>query len=168
MKLFPALFVLALCNQILHSQPTLSSLARDTIVAKSDFMSTTYLLNGKKLTLPVMQWFMSDYAQANDNIKVSALSTQASLAGFSIGGLFGLSGLFIYQQNERIGGDMLKIGAVGIGAGVAFQFLASAYKKRAVKSYNRAVIKSFHAQSDVHFKVELQPDGAGFRFAFVF
>jgi hypothetical protein len=57
---------------------------------------------------------------------------------------------------------------VGIGAGVAFQLLASAYKKRAVKNYNHAVIKSFHAQSDVHFKIELQPDGSGFRFAFVF
>lgn len=167
-KLCPFLFTLALCNQILHSQPTLSSLARDTIVAKSEFLSTTYLLNGKKLTLPVMQWFLSDYPESNDEIKVAALSSQASLAGFSVGGLFGLSGLFIYQQNERIGGDMLKIGAVGIGAGVAFQLLAAAYKKRAVKSYNCAVKKVFHAQGAAHFKLDLQPDGAGIRFAFVF
>ncbi|MFM9950928.1 MAG: hypothetical protein ACKV1O_23540 [Saprospiraceae bacterium] len=167
-KLFPLLFVIALCNQILHSQPTLSSLARDTIVAKSEFLSTTYLLNGKKLTLPVMQWFMSDYPEANDQIRISALSSQVSLTGLSVGGLFGLSGLFLYQQNERIGGDMLKIGAGGITLGVAFQLLASVYKKRAAKSYNRAVKKSFHAQGATNFKLELQPDGSGIRFAFVF
>ena len=167
-KIFPFLFVIGLCNQILHSQPTLSSLARDTIVAKSEFLSTTYLLNGKKLTLPVMQWFMSDYPEANDQIRISALSSQVSLTGLSVGGLFGLSGLFLYQQNERIGGDMLKIGAGGIALGVGFQLLASVYKKRAAKSYNRAVRKSFHAQGSTDFKLELQPDGSGIRFAFVF
>lgn len=167
-KLFPSLFVIALCNQVLHSQPTLSSLAGDTIVSKSEFLSTTYLLNGKKLTLPVMQWFMSDYPEANDQIRISALSSQVSLTGLSVGGLFGLSGLFLYQQNERVGGDMLKIGAGGISLGIAFQLLASAYKKRAVESYNRAVKKSFHAHGAKDFKLELQPDGAGIRFAFVF
>jgi len=167
-KLFPLMFALTLCNQILHGQPTLSSLARDTIVAKSDFMNTTYLLSGKKLTLPVMQWFMSDYPEANDYIRVAALSSQVSLTGFSVGGLFGLSGLFIYQQNERIGSDMLKLGIGGIGVGVAFQLLSSAYKKKATKSYNRAVKNFFHVQGAAQFKLEVQPDYPGIRFAFVF
>ncbi len=167
-KLHPFIFFLAFCNQIVHSQPTLSIIVKDTIVTKTAFMSTTYLLNGKKLNLPVMQWFMSDYPEANDQIRIAALSNQVSLAGFSVAGIFGLSGLFIYQQNERIGGDMLKIGIGGLGTGIVFQLLSSAYKKNAARQYNHAVKQHYHSQGAGHFKLEVQPDRAGIRFAFVF
>ncbi len=165
-KICSLTIALALCNQLLHGQPTLSTMSKDTIVARSELLSTTYLLNGKKLNLPVMQWFMSDYPEAHDNIRVSALSNQISLAGFSVGALFGFTGLLIFNQNERVGSDMLKVGAVGMGTGVAFHLISASYKRRAVRNYNRAVKKLYHASGASYFRFE--QNGLGARFAFVF
>jgi len=167
-KRYTLILALAIFHQNLQSQPTLSTLTRDTIVAKREFMSVTYLLNGKKLNLTVMQWFMSDYPTASSEIKIATLSTQTSVVGFGVGGLFGLSGLFLSPQNKDLSGDMMKIGITGIGVGIVFQLLAGNYKKRATKSYNRAIQNLYKSQGTAHFKFGTQPNGTGIGFAFVF
>lgn len=98
------------------------------------------------MTLPVMDWFMMDYPTAHDEINLALLTNQASIVGYTIGGLFGLSGLLIYQRDKALGGDLLQLGGIGIGAGITFQVFSGIFKRRAVRTYNQEIIHLYKKQ----------------------
>lgn len=149
-----AICLVLLCDTA-SGQSTYNKIVRDTIITIPGILHNTYLLDGKKMTLPVMDWFMMDYPAAHDEINLALLSNQASIAGYTIGGLFGLSGLLIYQRDKALGGDLLQLGGIGIGTGITFQVFSGIFKRRAVRTYNRAVINLYKKQGTaIHTKVQ--------------
>ncbi len=132
------LFVIVLTSKI-YGQKEPSALARDTIITVHRFPNNIYLLNGKNLTLPVMDWFMSDYPRARANIKVTLVSDQMSIVGYSVGGLFAITGLIAFRQNESLGKELLKVSFISIGSGFAFQLFGGTFKQKAVEAYNDAI-----------------------------
>lgn len=131
-----ALLFAMLPTMVINGQTTYNKIARDTIVTQKVFLGKTYLLNGKKLTLPVMQWFMSDYPTANDAIRVAVKSDQLSIVGFTVGSLFALGGTLVYNQNDELGEDLFLLSGVGLGSGMLLQLFSGAYQSKAVKGYN--------------------------------
>ena len=138
------IFVIVLTSK-LYCQKQPSALARDTIVTIKRFPTNVYLLNGKKLTLPVMDWFMSDYPKARANIKVTLVSDQMSIVGYSVGGLFAITGLIAFRQNEPLGKELLKISGISIGSGLVFQVFGGTFKQKAVQAYNNAIQEQANA-----------------------
>ena len=160
------LFIVLLFPSIyLSGQRTYRTIVRDTIVTKSVFLGKAYLLDGKKLTLPVMQWFMSDHPSAYDKIQVSGITNQLSLASLTIGGIFTLTGVLANSENESLGEDLLTIGGIGLGSGLIFQLISGSYKKGAVRAYNEE-IKLIYANQQTSLKWELSDDGIGLRLGF--
>ncbi len=140
-----AICLVLLCTTV-SGQSTYNKIVRDTIITIPGFLHNTYLLDGKKMTLPVMDWFMMDYPTAHDEINLALLTNQASIVGYTIGGLFGLSGLLIYQRDKALGGDLLQLGGIGIGAGITFQVFSGIFKRRAVRTYNQEIIHLYKKQ----------------------
>lgn len=132
-------FLFVLVVAFTTAQPTYHTIAQDTIITIPRFPRNTYLLNGKKLTLPVMRWFMEDYQLANDQVELAVLTNQLSVSGYSIGSVFLLTGFFINDQNRQVSNDIIRLGAVGIGAGILFQILSQGYEKKATRYYNAEV-----------------------------
>ncbi len=150
--LFSSLF---LCSMtILHGQQTYDKFAKDTIVTVSGFPNKIYLLGGKKLSLPVMEWFMDDYPAAHDQIRVAIFGDQLSLASYTIGGVFCLSGLLIHPQNPGLGNDLLKIGGIGLGGGVISQIWSARIQRKAVNIYNKE-IRQYYARQSVGASLSL-------------
>ena len=146
------LILISLCFTALYStvancQTTYNKIARDTIVTKPVFLGKAYLLNGKKLTLPVMEWFMSDYPSANDAIQVASTTDQLGVVAYSIGGLFALGGGLVYQQNEELGGDLLTLSGIGLGTGFLLQLVSGGYSKKAVRNYNYEIKTLYNQES---------------------
>jgi len=132
----------------LKGQPTYLALASDTIIVKkSDFGTNIYLLNGKRLNLPVMKWFMSDYPNANEEIRVANLSNKLSVVGYGFGGLLVFSGIMVYERNELAGKDLLTAGGIAIGGGLFSQLFTEVFKKRAVQEYNGAIHRVYQENS---------------------
>lgn len=131
-----------LCFSV-HSQNTLKDLAADTIIAYPQFLNTTYLLNGKVLNASVMEWFMSDYAEPYENIRISIISDQISVGSYTIGSLFLISSFLIDQDRKRVISDLHLWGAVGIGGGVIFQIVSGKFKRKAVMGYNDEIKKVY-------------------------
>jgi hypothetical protein len=131
----------------LSAQTTYNQLVRDTIITHSGFLAPTYLLNGKKLNLTVMQWFMSDYPVAYDPIRAAVVSDQLSVVSYSIGGLIAVTGLLVIQTNEGLGREMLMVGGGGLGGGLILQFLSAGYQKKAVREYNQCIRNNFEGKS---------------------
>lgn len=123
----------------LQGQSTFRSLASDTIVRHQEFLGPGYYLDGKRLNLAVMDWFMSDYPQAREQIRLAVVSDQLSVATYAVGGLFVLSGVLVRGDDVNLSNDMLKLGILSGGAGVAFQILEVTFKKNAVQKYNEGV-----------------------------
>ena len=150
---------------VINGQTTYNKIARDTIVTKNGFLGKDYLLNGKKLTLPVMQWFMSDYPTADDAIQVASRTDQLSVAGFSIGGVFALGGSLVYAQNKDLGQDMFTLAGIGLGAGFLLQLFSNAYTSKAVKGYNHE-IKTLYKNDSAHLYLIQKDIGGGVVFNF--
>ena len=157
-----ALIALCLCCQAAAGQNTYQNIVRDTIVTLRRFPANTYLLDGKKLNLSVMEWFMTDYPDAHDQINLCILTEQASVAGYSIGALFGLTGLLVNRQDPHLGNDLLQIGSIGIGSGIVFHLFSGGFKKKAVRYYNEDVRKLYKKDGN-RINVKLEPNGVGFR-----
>jgi hypothetical protein len=157
-----ALTVLLLCCKAASGQNTYQNIVRDTIVTLRAFPVNTYLLDGKKLNLSVMDWFMTDYPAAHDQINLSMLTEQVSVASYSIGALFGLTGLLVHQQDPHLGNDLLQIGSIGIGSGIVFHFFSGGFKKRAVRYYNEDVRKLYKTEGN-GVNVKLDQNGFGLR-----
>lgn len=144
----------------IKGQTTYNKIARDTIVTKNGFLGKVYLLNGKKLTLPVMEWFMSDYPTADDAIQAASRTDQFSVAGFSIGGLFALGGTLVYAQNKDLGKDMFTVSSIGLGTGFLLQLFSNGYKSKAVKGYNQE-IKTLYKNDSAHLFLIQKDIGGG-------
>lgn len=130
------LFLWLCFTTTLYAQSTYNQIASDTIVAHHTFLNSSYLLNGKKLNPSVMQWFMSDYGEAYENIRISNISEQISIGSYSIGSLFILSGFIVESQNPRISRELKLWGVLGLGSGIVFQVFSGRYRRKAVELYN--------------------------------
>lgn len=164
-KLLTLFFVLLLLSA-LQAQNTYNIIARDTIISVSAFPSRIYLLDGKKLNLSVMDFFMQDYPAAQDQIQLAMLTDQVAIVGYSIGGLFSLTGLLVHRQDPGLGNNLLKMGGIGIGTGVVFHIFTGVFKKNAVKYYNQQVRGLYNGKQKADLKVQLDPMGirVGWRF----
>lgn len=98
-----------------------------------------YYMGGRKVNLAIMEWFMHDYPAARKDIGSAIVADQLSVVGYSVGSLFTVTGLLVYEPNERLGGNLLMFGGVSLGAGILFQVVSGKYKKRAVRKYNAAL-----------------------------
>lgn len=151
-KILWLLLTLVLSGSILWGQHTYQNIIRDTIITRSEFLGNIYLLDGKELNLPVMEWLMSDFPPAYDEIRLAVLGDQLSIMGYGVGTLFALSGLFVYRQNRGLGEDLIQIGGIGIGSGLIFQFISGKFKKSAVGIYNEEV-KAYYQQKTSSYRV---------------
>lgn len=145
--------------QVASGQNMYRSIASDTIITVRSFPTNIYLLDGKKLNLPVMDFFMSDCAAAHDQLRFAMLSNQLAAAGYSIGTLFGLTGLLVNRQSPQLGGNLLQIGGVGIGTGFLFQVFSNKFKKKAVRLYNEDVRALHKVKNKAGFGVKGTPNG---------
>ncbi len=159
-----ALVIFLLFVKMTFAQSTYQSIVRDTIVTLRTFPAYTYLLDGKKLNLSVMDWFMTDYPAAHDQINLAILSEQVSVASYSIGALFGLTGLLVQRQDPHLGTDLLQIGGIGIGSGIVFSFFSGTFKKRAVRFYNEDV-RQFYQEQGNRVQIKINPNGVGIGFS---
>ncbi len=162
--------LLCLCLCVLlfgqvQAQNTYHQIARDTIIRIPGFLGSTYLLDGKRMNLSVMEWFMSDYPQAYDQIRLAVLTDQVSIVSYTIGGLFCFSGLLIQPEDMQTGGKLLRIGLGGIGGGVAFQLLSNRFQKKAVEKYNEEVYTLYKMQA-IGITVGVNSNGVGIRLGF--
>jgi tetrahydromethanopterin S-methyltransferase subunit F len=130
---------LLFCGGVLSAQLPGIEPPADTIYYRSEFLNRNYLLKGKPLTLPVMDYFMKDYPAAYNELRIAQLSDQLSVAGYSMGSLFMVGGLMFSRQDKELSNGLFRMGAAGIGAGLVFQLVAGKYKFRAVKVYNEEV-----------------------------
>lgn len=147
-------FLFFFCN-LLSAQVTKQDLASDTIIYRSTFLNRTYLLDGKPLSLPVMAFFMKDFPIPNNEISMAQFSDQLSIAGYGVGSLFTIGGLFISRQNQDLGNDLIQTGLIGVGAGLVFQIISGDFKFQAVKHYNEALKKGYQKNTSVlHFKAD--------------
>jgi hypothetical protein len=154
------LLILALVLQLemeLQAQNTYNTIARDTIISVPSFPSRVYLLDGKKLNLPVMDFFMRDYPVAHDQIQLAMLTDQVAIVGYSVGGLFGLTGLLVYRQDSPLANNLLKMGGIGIGTGVVFHIFTGVFKKSAVRRYNHEVKGLYRNQNKAGLKLSAEP-----------
>ncbi|HQU59016.1 MAG: hypothetical protein KDD02_09435 [Phaeodactylibacter sp.] len=124
-------------------QDTFHELAQDTIVTRPAFLGNVYLLDGKRINLQVMQWFMTDHPLAYDQIRGAAVTDQMAVIGYTAGGLIFLSGYLIGQQDQGTGNDLMLMGGAGLGAGFFLTLISNGYKRRAVLFYNKD-IRQFH------------------------
>lgn len=157
-----ALCVLLVCYEATIGQNTYQNIVRDTIVTLRKFPASTYLLDGKKLNLSVMDWFMTDYPAAHDQINLSMLTEQVSVASYSIGGLFGLTGLLVNRQDPHLGNELLQIGGIGIGSGIIFHLFSAGFQKKAVRYYNEDVRKLYKGAGSNRVNVKLDNNKLGF------
>lgn len=148
----------------LCGQSTFRSLASDTIVRHQEFLGPGYYLDGKRLNLAVMNWFMSDYPQAREQIRLAVVSDQLSGATYAVGGLFVLSGFLVRSDDVNLSNDMLKLGILSSGAGIAFHILEITFKKKAVEKYNEGV--RTHQQALGSLQVGMRDGGFGLGWSF--
>jgi hypothetical protein len=147
-------------------QSTYHSLAQDTIITKQGFLTNTYLLDGKRLSLEVMEFFMAGNPSAYNQIKVANLTDQLSLAGYSIGSILLLTGILINEDNPRLSRDLYFYGGIGLGSGIIFQIISHTYQKEAVYLYNEGIKSAYHRKSSVGVYWGVGAEGAGMRIRF--
>lgn len=145
------------CFSQLSAQSTYHQIAGDTIIAHHSFLNSSYLLNGKKLNSSVMQWFMSDFEEAYESIRISNISEQVSIGSYSIGSIFILSGLLTSAQNPRISKELKLWGLLGLSSGLAFQIVSGQYRRKAVEQYNDSIESIYYPRLhpvSIHIKIE--------------
>lgn len=148
----------------LSGQSTFRSLASDTIVRHQEILGPGYYLDGKRLNLAVMNWFMSDYPEAREQIRLASVSDQLSVATYTAGGLFILSSILVREDDLNLSNDMLKLGVLSGGAGIVFQILEVTFKKQAVERYNEGV--RTHQQAMGSLMVGMRGSGVGLGWRF--
>lgn len=141
-------------------------IAKDTIITKSEFVGSTYLLNGKKLSLPVMEWFMRDYPSSYDAIQPAIITDQLSVATYSVGSIFLLGGLLVNQQDRKLSSELYLLGGITISSGVLLQIISASFQKKAVELYNLEVKKSYGQARKLSLELGLIDGGVGIGFAY--
>ncbi len=134
-----SLLPILLLTASLSGQTPYHQMAQDTIVRLSDFPNSAYLLNGKKLNLSVMEWFMSDYPRPHEHIRMAIFTDQLSILSYTFGGVFCLSGLLLRNEDQRLGDSLLRTGAIGLASGITFQIFSGSAQRKAVNAYNREI-----------------------------
>jgi len=160
--LLPLVFVLGAIPAC--AQSTLGHISRDTIVKRNEMLGTAYYLDGKRLNLAVMEWFMSDYPEAYSPIRGAVISDQLSVATYATGGLFVLTGVLIREDDLNLSNDMLKLGILSGAAGVVFQVIEIAFKKNAVAKYNEGILDRHRRESGIRVGVDGSKVKIGWRF----
>lgn len=153
----PELLCIALvcCFSQLPAQSTYHQIAEDTIIAHHSFLNSSYLLDGKKLNPSVMQWFMSDFEEAYEHIRISNISEQVSIGSYTVGSIFVVAGLLSASRNPRISKELKLWGIMGIGGGMVFQVISSQYRRRAVEYYNDQ-IQSIYLQDRRPISIQIK------------
>ena len=147
---FYILFVLILSwSDSTAQSPIYRYMASDTIVTKKSFAGNVYLLNGKKMNLSVMSWFMSDFPISNDKIQIANMSNRLSKLGYTVGGIFFLAGALSYENNRPASKDFFSISGASIGGSLVLQMISNFFKKESVEHYNRAIIYIYKNGSPV-------------------
>ncbi len=145
------------CLSQLSAQSTYRQIAGDTIIARHSFLNSSYLLNGKKLNPSVMQWFMSDYEEAYEHIRISNISEQVSVGSYTIGSIFIVAGFLSSSKNPRISSELKLWGALGIGGGIVFQVVSGRYRRRAVDYYNDRIQAIYYKeQHPISLQVKIE------------
>ncbi len=153
-----AKFAIILFTNHLNAQTTYQKIAGDSIViTHNEFGINVYLLNGKKLNMPVMKWFMSDYSSAYNYIKVASLSNTISKTGLGVGGLFIFSGFLVDKRNKPARKDLFTLGAIVGSSSLVLQIITELFKVSAVKSYNEEILLFYMKQNPVTLKMETGP-----------
>ena len=122
-----------------QAQRTYNSISRDTIVTIPGPFGNYYLLDGKKLNLAVMQWFMTGHPDAYSQIKAANITDQLSLAGYTAGGVLLLSGVLIFGNDPNTSRDFYLYGGIAFSSGILLQIISNSHKKKAVMLYNEDV-----------------------------
>lgn len=150
-RLMPLVFVIGAIPCL--SQSTLGHISRDTIIIRQELLGNAFYLDGKRLNLAVMEWFMSDYPGAYSPIRGAVISDQLSVATYATGGLFALTGVLIREDDLNLSNDMLKLGILSGAAGVVFQVIEIAFKKNAVTKYNECIREHHQRESGIRVGV---------------
>jgi hypothetical protein len=153
------IFLALLHTQLGNAQTPYHELAKDTIITQRMLLGNVYLLDGKKMNLEVMEWFMLDHPAAHDNIQVALISDQVAAVSYTMGTLSLLTGYLISQESQAAGRDLIFLGGGGIGIGLLCSILSGAYRKRAVSLYNWDIRKDYFNVPKVGLSVELIPGG---------
>lgn len=122
-----------------RAQRTYNSISRDTIVTINGAFGNQYVLDGKKLNLPVMQWFMTGHPDAYNQVRVANITDQLSLASYTAAGVLLLSGVLIFGNDPNTSRDFYLYGGIAFGSGILLQVFSNSHKKKAVMFYNEDV-----------------------------
>lgn len=154
------IFLLGCCLACLsaYGQRTYNSIARDTIIIKPGFITNVYLLDGKRLNLQVMDFFMADHPSARARIKGAMITDQVSIVGYSVGGLFLITGFLVSQTNPGISRDLYLYGSLGAGGGLIFQLISNNFRKEAVYLYNDG-IKAYYRNKGLGLSLQINATG---------
>lgn len=113
-----------------------------------------------------MDFFMRDYPVAHDQIQLAMLTDQVAIVGYSVGGLFGLTGLLVYRQDSPLANNLLKMGGIGIGTGIVFHIFTGAFKRSAVRHYNSEIKGLYRPQQKAGLKLSAEPVGVRISWTF--
>lgn len=145
-------------------QKTLDALTRDTIIRVPELFGSGYYMDGKRLNLSVMEWFMQDYPEAHIPIRGAVISDQLSLAAYATGGILLLTGVIIREDNLNVSNDLLATGMLSSGAGLVFHIIETSFKRTAVERYNLNIRNSYaHPEK---FRVSVMRAGIGMSWQF--
>ncbi len=158
-KLLWLALILSFSNFTLSAQGTYHELAGDTIISRPALVGNAYLLGGKRLNLQVMQWFMSGHPAAHDQIRAAVLTDQMAAVGYSIGGIIFLGGFLLAQDEQAAGGDLMRLGGIGIGSGLLLTIISSVHQKRAVQLYNEDIRRASQATYGLQWELGLGEEG---------
>lgn len=140
------------------AQPTYKQLAGDTIVIHDSFLNTSYLLNGKRLNPVVMEWFMSDYPEAYEAIRISNISEQISTGSYIVGSLFLLSSFLTDSETRpQLVNNLQFYGGLGLGGGILFQLVSGKARRNAVDNYNQDIRQIYRSKTG---NLEVRIDGS--------
>lgn len=151
----PLFFLLlwGLCLPISHAQRSTEGV--DTILVIKTDIGPTYYFQGRKINLPIMEWFMQDYPKARSEISTAVIADQLSVASYSVGSLFAVTSLLVYEPNKLLGKDLLTLGGITLGAGIIFQIVSGNFKRKAVHHYNKEVkMRRMKATGGLSFHVD--------------
>lgn len=163
-KLLCLAFAVVVCFPI-AGQTTYQQIAKDTIVQIPGFLGKTYLLDGKKLNLSVMEWFMSDYAEAHEQMRAAVLTDQLSIVSYSFGGLMCIAGILTRSENRSLSNDLFTIGGIGVAGGITLQVISGSFQRRAVESYNEEVSVLYQNQA-IGYNLHVKNNGLSFSLNF--
>ncbi|MCO6489619.1 MAG: hypothetical protein J5I98_14485 [Phaeodactylibacter sp.] len=134
------------------SQSPYHELAKDTIITRPALFGNAYLLDGKRLNIQVMQWFMTDHPLAHDQMQVAVVSDQMAAVSYTIGGIIFLGGLLIRQDNRGTGEDLMLLGGAGIGGGLLLSIISGSHQRRAVQLYNEDIKRYYNSSARVEWQ----------------